>query len=301
MVSPSQKRSAVEHVLSEGLCSLRRACRYLRLSRSVYTYQPKSREEAEESLLKRVIALSLEYPRYGYRFLTEMLRREGWTVSRKKVQRLRRKEGLGVKPPAKKTKRRGSSSTPAVVADRPNAVWCWDFIFDRTEDGRTLKILSLVDEYSRFCVRLRVESTMKASAVIRTIQEAIEEHGAPAALRSDNGPEFIADELREWTESTRIGTIYIDPGSPWQNPWVESFHSRLRDGCLNREIFFGLTEAKLVIGDWREHYNRERPHSGTNDKSPAQIYLPQDSGSGRPTAALRRSLANPLTPIPNLT
>lgn len=301
MVSPSQKRHAVDHVLSLGMCSLRRACRYLRLNRSVYGYEPKARQEAEQALLKRVIALSLEYPRYGYRFITELLRREGWTVSRRKVQRLRRQEGLGVRPAPKKSKRRGSSSTPAVVADRPNAVWCWDFIFDRTEDGRTLKILSLLDEHSRFCVRLRVEATMTAATVVKTLQEAIEEHGAPAALRSDNGPEFIAKEIQQWLQTAQIGTIYIDPGSPWQNPWVESFHSRLRDGCLNREIFFGLREAQVVIGDWREHYNHERPHSGIGYKSPAEIYLPQDSGSSRPTASLRRSLAKPTILIPNLT
>lgn len=301
MVSPSQKRGAVEHVLKQGLCSLRRACRYLRLSRSVYAYEPKAREEAEQALLKRLIALSLEHPRYGYRFITELLRREGWRVSRKKVQRLRRQEGLGVKPAVKKTSRRSTSSTPAVVADRPNAVWCWDFIFDRTQDGRTLKILSLVDEYSRYCIRLRVEQGLTATAVVQTLQRAVAEHGAPAAIRSDNGSEFIAKEIQQWLEQAQIGTIYIDPGSPWQNPWVESFHSRLRDECLNRELFYGLLEARLVIGDWREHYNHHRPHSGINYKSPAQIYLPQGPGSSRPTASLRRSLATSPVLIPNLT
>lgn len=301
MVSPSQKRRAIEHIRSLGMCSLRRACRYLRLNRSVYAYEPKAREPAEQTLLKRTIALSLEFPRYGYRFITELLRREGWTVSRKKVQRLRRQEGLAVRPAAKKGKRRGASSAPAVVADRPNAVWCWDFIFDRTEDGRTLKILSVLDEYSRFCLRLRVEATMTAAVVVQTLKQAVRTYGAPVALRSDNGPEFIARHIQQWLETAQIGTIYIDPGCPWQNPWVESFHSRLRDGCLNRELFLGLTEARVVIGDWRDLYNQDRPHSGIDYKSPADIYLPQGSGSGRPTASLRRNLANPTILIPNLT
>jgi transposase InsO family protein len=301
MVSPAQKKSAVEHVLKLGLCSLRRACRYLRLNRSVYHYRPRARQEAETALVKRVIALSLEHPRYGYRFITELLRREGWTVSLRKVQRLRRKEGLGVKPVAKKARRRGESTTPAVTADRPNAVWCWDFIFDRTEDGRTLKILSLVDEYSRYCIRLRVEARMTASTVVETIREAVAEYGAPTAIRSDNGSEFVANEIRQWLEAAKIGTIYIEPGSPWQNPWVESFHSRLREECLNRELFYGLAEARLVIGDWREHYNNDRPHSGINYKSPSQVYQPQGSGSGRAAPSLRRSLAIQSILVPNIT
>lgn len=147
------------------------------------------------------------------------------------------------------------SSSPAAAADRPNAVWPWDFIFDRTDGGGTLKILSLIDEYSRCCVRLRVEATMTASAVVATLEDAIERHGAPGALRSDNGPEFVAKEIQQWLRASSIGTIYIDPDSPW----VESFHSRLRDGCLDREIFHGLLEAQIVIGDWREHHNHERP------------------------------------------
>jgi transposase InsO family protein len=267
----------------------------------VYHYRPKARQEAEAVLLRRVIALSLEHPRYGYRFITELLHREGWTVSRRKVQMLRRKEGLGVKLVAKKARRRGASTTPAVKADHPNAVWCWDFIFDRTENGRTLKILSLIDEYRRYCIRLRVEPRMTASTVVETIREAVAEHGAPTAIRSDNGSEFVANEIRQWLEEVKIGTIYIEPGSPWQNPWVESFHSRLCEECLNREIFYGLAEARLVIGDWRDHYNRERPHSGINYKSPAQVYLPQDSGSGRARPSLRRSLAIPSILIPNIT
>lgn len=148
--------------------------------------------------------------------------------------------------------------------------------------------------------KARREATMTASAVVATLKDAMERHGAPCALRSDNGPEFVAKEIQQWLRESSIGKIYIDPGSPWQNPWVESFHSWLRDGCLDREIFHGLLEAQIVIGDWREHYNRERPHSGIAYRSPAQIYLPQNSGSCRPAASLRRSLATPTILIPNL-
>lgn len=282
------------------MCSVRRACRYLSLGRSVYHYEPKARESAEQTLLKRVMAISLEYPRYGYRFVTELLQREGWSVNRKKVQRLRRQEGLGVRPNLKKGKRRGQSSAPKAVADETNAVWCWDFIFDRTEDGRTLKILSVLDEYSRYCICLRVEASMTAKMVIATLSEAIEAYGAPAALRSDNGPEFVAKEIQEWLESAQIGTFYIDPGSPWQNPWVESFHSRLRDGCLNREIFLGLREAQLVIGDYRELYNHERPHSGIDYKSPVDIYLPKSLAPVGLRPPCTRDLPTPHILIPNL-
>jgi putative transposase len=155
MVSPLHKKRAVKHVVEKGMCSLRRACRYLGLSRSQYYREPKAAQEGEESLLKRLIELSLLFPRYGYRPVTHLLQREGLVINHKKVQRIRRKEGLGVKPAKPKSKRRGKSTAAPASAGKVNAVWCWDFIFDTTEDGRRLKIFSLVDEYSRFCLRLK--------------------------------------------------------------------------------------------------------------------------------------------------
>lgn len=296
MVSPLHKKRAVKHVVEKGMCSLRRACRYLGLSRSQYYREPKAAQEGEESLLKRLIELSLLFPRYGYRPVTHLLQREGLVINHKKVQRIRRKEGLGVKPAKPKSKRRGKSTAAPASAGKVNAVWCWDFIFDTTEDGRRLKIFSLVDEYSRFCLRLRVGMSMTALDVVSMIQEAAEEYGMPEAIRSDNGPEFIAKEIQEWIEQSAIETMYIEPGCPWQNPWVESFHSRLRDECLDRELFFSVKEAQLVLEDHRELYNTYRVHSGIDYKSPIEIFNPQGSGSGRATPVLHRSLLLPIVP-----
>ena len=282
MVSPSHKRRVIDYVVSVGLCSVRRACKVLALSRNGFGYQAKDKSEHEQRLLKRMIELSLEFPRYGYRFITELLQREGWRVNRKKVQRLRRKEGLQVIQKAKKPRRRGAQGTTKRKSEGVNDVWCWDFIFDRTEDGKLIKILTLVDEYSRYCFHLAVEQTIRAVDVIRLIEQAVAIHGAPNFIRSDNGPEFIANEIRHWLLEREIQTMYIEPGCPWENPWVESFHSRFRDNCLNRELFLNLKEAEVVISDWKNLYNDERPHSGINYKSPVQVYRSDGGAHCRP-------------------
>lgn len=290
MVSPEHKRRAVASVVEAGLCSLRRACRYLELNRSSYFYRPRARADYERQLLERIKALSNENVTYGYRFITALLRREGWRVNRKKVQRLRRAEGLQGQVAKKKKTRRGASSTePPVSAQEPNAVWSWDFIFDTTENGRSIKILSIVDEASRFCIDLNVNRKMGSQQVRAALDQACRRYGAPGCIRSDNGPEFIADAIREWVEQRQIGCVFIEPGSPWQNPYVESFHSRFRNDCLNREWFINELDARVTIADWRENYNQRRPHSGLNYRSPAELYLGKRSGSSRATPSLRRS------------
>jgi putative transposase len=279
MVGPEHKRRAVSAVLKAGLCSMRRACRYLGLGRSSYFYQGVQREDYERQLVDRIRELSEEEPTYGYRFITELLRREGWRINRKKVQRIRRAEGLAAVQPRRKVRRAGESTAPEKrTAESPNDVWSWDFIFDTTEEGKTIKILSIVDEKSRFCIDLNVNRKMDRRVVLKALDEACERYGAPRYIRSDNGPEFVAKEVRQWVEERQIGTIYIEPGSPWQNGYVESFHSRFRNDCLNREWFINELDAKVTIADWREKYNQKRPHSGLGYRSPVEIF---HNASGR--------------------
>jgi putative transposase len=284
MVSPEHKRRAVTAVLEAGICTLRRACRHLGLGRSSYFYRPKGREPEEVLLVKRIREISLAEPTYGYRFVTAELIKEGWRVNRKKVQRIRRAEGLVAAQPKRKVQRRGNSTTIGkTVARQPNDIWTWDFIHDRTEDGRTIKIFSLIDEYSRYCLTLKVENKINAKAVCKALQQACADFGTPGHIRSDNGPEFIADIIREWITDKKVETIYIDPGCPWQNPFVESFHSRFRNDCLNREMFLNLLDAKVAIGDWRDKYNDRRPHSGIAYRSPVEVF-----NSPRTTATAHR-------------
>jgi len=298
MVGPARRRQAIEHVLSLGMCSARRACRFLGLSRSALYRPLKSSSELEELLLRRVIELSLEYPTYGYRFVTARLRREGWRISFKKVQRLRRKEGLAAKANTAKKTRRGSSSATPGRAEEVNDVWCWDFIHDVTEDGRSIRILSIVDEYSRFCIELMAARSLKAKDVVKLLKKAIRKHGAPKRIRSDNGPEFVAEAIGAWLKKADISSLYIQPGSPWENPFVESFHSRFRSDCLNREWFLNLLDARSCIETFREEYNTIRPHSGLSYRSPIEIYDSEGFASVQATPAPQRSLAITNHPLP---
>ena len=223
MVSPAQKKQAVEHVIGQGLCSVRRACHYLGLHRSTYRYRPRQPLPQQIQLYQRIVALSWHYPRYGYRRIRALLAQEGWLVSRKQVQRIRRKEGLKVRPKPQRLRRQGVSTGLPTQATHRNHVWTWDFIFDRTDKGSTLKMLTMLDEYTRQCLAIRVERQIRSDQVLATL---------------------------------------------WQNGYIESFHSRFRDECLNREWLLNLREARVVIEDWRLHYNTERPHSRLGYLSP---------------------------------
>ena len=289
MVSPEHKRRAVTSILKLGLCSLRRACHYLGLSRSSYLYTPKARRDYELQLVDRIKELSKDNPTYGYRFITELLTRDGWRVNRKKVQRIRRAEGLRGHQTKKKSRRRGGSTTEPRSAGAPSDVWSWDFIFDTTEDGQTIKILSIVDEFSRFCIDLNVNRKISSSKVLEALDLACKRYGAPKCIRSDNGPEFVATAVQDWVKSRQIDCIYVAPGSPWENGYVESFHSRFRNDCLNREWFINKLDAKVAIGDWREHYNERRPHSGIDYQSPTEVFFGKCSSSSRATPSLRQS------------
>lgn len=259
------------NVVEDGLCSGRKACRFLRLSRATYWYRGRPPTDREQQLLKRMKQLSEKEPRYGYRRIAALLREEGWRVGKRHIQRLRRAAGLRVPPSKRKLVRRGVSTGLPTKADHRGHVWTWDFISDATVRGGALRMLTILDEHTRECHVLRADRALRAVDVLEWLQRAIEEHGAPGFLRSDNGPEFIAKAVQHWLAENRIKTIYIDPGSPWQNGFVESFHGRFRDECLNREQLWTLTEARVVIEDFRHHYNHLRPHSRLGYQSPVRF------------------------------
>jgi len=271
MVSPSHKKRAVQHVAEKGLCSTRRACSVVDLASSSYYHRPKGPTDRQQRLEQRIIMLSQQHPRWGYRFIHQLLRREGWTVNRKRVQRVRRQEGLGIRPVKKRKRRTGPTVGYPVQAAYPGHVWSWDFIMDRTTDGRPVKMLTMVDEYTRQCLVIHPARSITSDQVLDTLESLAVPWGAPTFIRSDNGSEFIAQIIRDWCHTTQVQALYIEPGSPWQNGFIESFHSRFRDECLNQEIFFSIAETRVVVEDYRCFYNQERPHSSLGYKTPDEF------------------------------
>jgi putative transposase len=225
------------------------------------------------ALRERLRKLSAERPRWGYRRAHAQLLGEGWSLNRKRVQRIWREEGLRVPVKAKKRRRLGDSTVAArrLRACRPDQVWALDFQHDATEDGRELKFLNVVDEFTREALAIEVERTINADATVEVLERLAKERGAPANVRADNGPELIAWVLREWCRREATATAYIEPGSPWQNPYIESFNGRLRDELLNVEVFTSLAEAKVLAADWREDYNANHPHSALGMTSPERF------------------------------
>ena len=282
MVSPERKREAVKHLMEEFAISERRACRATRHWRSTNRYQRREKT-MEERLIEEIKEAAVENPRYGSRRVTALLRARGWRINRKRVHRIWRAEGLRVSVRARKRQRLGSASGSSQRrrASRVNEVWSYDFIFDRTRDGRQLKILVIVDEYSRECLAMEVERTMGSKQVKEVLKRLVASRGAPAYLRSDNGSEFIAKGVRKWLREEGIETLYIEAGSPWQNAYIESFNSRLRDELLNCEEFVSLLEAKILAREYRERYNEKRPHSSLGYKTPRQVWAEaQDQSDG---------------------
>lgn len=251
--------------------SERRACRLVRQARSTHR-QCSRRRGGDERLVKRMLELVRAHPRYGYRRIWALLRRAGWRVNRKRVYRLWRQQGLKV-PRKQHKKRRLGHSGNSCSRRRPrrkNEVWSWDFIHDRTVDGRALKWLSVVDEYTRECLVLEVRRSLPSAAVVELLSEVMRCRGTPAHIRSDNGPEFIATVVRQWLAQDQVGPWYIEPGAPWENGYAESFHSRLRDELLNGEEFVSITEARVLAQEWRREYNEERPHSALGYQTPSE-------------------------------
>ena len=268
-----KRKRAVLHVrekLGHQRVSERRACKVLGQSRSTQrrkVYVP----DDEPLLVKRIVELASEYGRYGYRRITDLLRREGWKVNHKRVARLWRREGLKV--PYKQPKRRrlwfNDGSCVRLRASHKDHVWSYDFVMTRTHDGRPVRILAILDEFTRECLAIDVERRMNHKTVLDRLAELFVHRGTPQYIRSDNGSEFVAQDLRDWLDKVDVNTAYIEPGSPWENGYIESFNARLRDELLNGEVFDTLLEAKVIIEQWRVHYNQVRPHSALNGRPPA--------------------------------
>jgi putative transposase len=252
--------------------SERRACRVVEQPRATQRYVAQVPAD-EEPLTTRIIALASEYGRYGYRRITALLRHEGWAVNHKRVERLWRQEGLKV--PAKQPKRGrlwlNDGSCVRLRPQYPNHVWSYDFMQDHTQDGRPFRILNVIDEYSRECLASVVARNLTHDDVVMCLTRLFCERGVPAHLRSDNGPEFTAHAVRRWLKRLGVQTLFIEPGSPWENGYGESFNGKMRDELLARELFYSLEEAQVLIEHWRRHYNHVRPHSALGYRPPAPL------------------------------
>ena len=250
--------------------SQRRACRVLGQARGTQRYRP-AEPGGEKALVKRMKELSARHPRYGYRRVWALLRAEGFEVNQKRVHRLWRREGLKVPRRQRKKRRLGHSQNSCTrrKAGHPDHVWSYDFVMDETSDGRRLKLLPVVDEFTRECLAIEVERRFTAADVVATLRYLFELRGPPRFVRSDNGPEFVAQAVKAWLKESGCGTLYIEPGSPWENAYVESFNGKLGDELLNREEFATVREAKVLVEDHRLDYNHRRPHSGLGYATPA--------------------------------
>ena len=268
--------------------SERFACKVLGQHRSTQRKKPRGRAD-EEALTADIICLASRYGRYGYRRITAMLRSEGWAVNAKRVERIWRREGLKV--PQKQPKRSrlwlNDGSCVRLRPEHPNHVWSYDFVESRTHNGRKFRMLNIIDEFTQECLAIRIDRKLNSTNVIDALSDLFILRGVPGHVRSDNGPEFIAKTVREWIAAVGAKTAFIEPGSPWENGYCESFNSKLRDELLNGEIFYSLAEAKVIIEAWRCYYNTERPHSSLGYKPPAPqaiVWAATPRGSAPPPA-----------------
>jgi len=269
-LSPSRRRMCVERVQRVlPSVSERRACRVINQPRPTQRRVLMSRDD-EESLTADIINLAIRFGRYGYRRITALLRDQGWQVNHKRVERIWRREGLKV--PMKQPKRGrlwlNDGSCIRLRPERKGHVWAYDFVACRTEDGRAVRMLTVIDEYTRECLAIRVARRIRSDDVIHTLTELFVINGAPEHIRSDNGPEFTSKMVRGWLERVGVKTLFIEPGSPWENGYNESFNGKLRDELLNREIFYSLREVQILTERWRREYNTIRPHSSLGYRPP---------------------------------
>ena len=257
--------------------SERRVCRVLGQHRSTQRRIPTGRDD-EEQLTADIIELARRHGRLGYRKIAEMLRTQaGWVVNDKRVERIWRREGL--KLPSKQPKRSrlwlSDGSCVRLRAERANHVWSYDFVEDRTHEGRKYRMLNIIDEFTHECLAIRIDRKLNSTAVIDVLSDLFILRGVPEYVRSDNGPEFIARAVQDWIKAVGAKTAYITPGSPWENGFIESFNARLRDELLDGEIFYSLKEARVVIESWRRYYNTERPHGSLGYKPQApEVFIP---------------------------
>ena len=259
------ERAREKYKLSE-----RHACRLVGQPRGTQRYATIVRAD-EDALTRAIITLASEYGRYGYRRITSLLNDAGWDVGTDRVQRIWRREGLKV-PRKQKPRSRlwlNDGSCIRLRPERRNHVWSYDFVEAQTHDGRKVRLLTLIDEFTRECLAIRVARRINSFGVIETMADVMLVRGVPEHIRSDNGPEMTAKIVRQWLAQVGAKTLYIEPGSPWENGDCESFNGKLRDELLNGEIFYSLKEARIVIEQWRNHYNTVRPHSSLGYRPPA--------------------------------
>ena len=264
--------------MDKYLVSERTACSLVGLSRTAYRYMPLPKDD-EEPLRAEVIRIASTYGRYGYRFIASMMRNAGWgQATTAKVARIWREEGLKIpqKQPPRGRLWFNDGSCMRLRATHPNHVWSYDFVFIRDAYGGKIRMLTMIDEFTRKCLMIHCARRIGSVQVIEQLANAMITNGIPEYIRSDNGPEFIAKELRSWLSGVVVKTAYIEPGSPWENGFCESFNGTFRDNLLDGEIFYSLKEAQIIVGEWVKHYNHVRPHSALGYRPPApQTQVPQ--------------------------
>lgn len=265
--------------------SERRACTVVGIHRSTMRLTPAPITDEEAELRAWLRTFSTDRPRWGWRRAAVMARRAGWAVNNKRIRRLWRDEGLRVRQRRRKKRLTGiGTAVGAMSPIAPNVIWAMDFQFDTTADGRTIKMLNVIDEFTREALAIHVDRAINADGVVDILDQLALTYGAPHYVRFDNGPEFVAHAVNDWCRFNGTGSLFIDPGSPWQNAWIESFNGRLRDELLNSWRFDSLLEARVIIEDWRIDYNANRPHSAHHGLSPAEFAL-QWTTTHQPQAA----------------
>jgi putative transposase len=281
--------------------SERRACKVISQPRMTQRYKMKQ-PDRDKALTAEINKLAKRYKRYGYRMITAKLRQDGWIVNHKRVQRIWQKEGLQVPYRRIFKKAKGTSDNSCAVkkAEYPNHVWTYDFISDQTEDGGKLKILTVLDEFTRESPAIELGRSIRARDVIEVLEHLFLVRGAPKFIRSDNGPEFIADAIEKWLKRNNVETLHIAAGSPWENGYIESFNGKLRDDVLNREVFRSVKEAKVIVENWRLEYNNHRPHSSLGYMTPA-VFAASRNPPGSATLRLSdcgiKNMDNSLTEV----
>ena len=267
------RRQAVRALVERGV-SQTRACEAVEMSRSSFRYESRRRDDVE--LVERIKEIREKKPRWGYKRVHAKLRNEGFFVNHKRTERIWREYGFTLPARRKRKKVRTGQTVPA-QATRPNSVWSYDFMFDATHQGRRMKVLTLIDEFTREALAVVPARSLTASAVKGVLARLFDERGRPDAIRSDNGPEFIAFELTEWLEAKGAATYHIEPGKPWQNSFAESFNNRVRDECLNMNEFWSIEHARVVLESWRVEFNTEHPHSSLGYMTPEQFAASWDA------------------------
>ncbi len=273
--------------------SERIACRVLGQHRSTQRKVPKGRT-GDASLTADIVELATRYGRYGYRRIAAMLETTGWAVNVKRVERIWRREGLKV--PARQPKKArlwlNDGSCIRLRPEHPDHVWSYDFVEDRTHNGRKFRMLNVIDEYTRECIAIRIDRKLKSTDVIDVLSDLFILRGVPGHVRSDNGPEFVAKAVRDWITAVGAKTAFIEPGSPWENGYCESFNSKLRDELLNGELFYSLAEARIVIEGWRKHDNTLRPHSSLGYRPPAPLAVVWPAAQTQPASPASSTVAD---------